>query len=236
MPGDPRIPRLAEWPVDQTRALVLLLHGGREHSHDRPHRGSLAYLRMLPFARDLHREGARLGLGVWLLRYRFRGWNAPEEDPVRDADWALDEAARRHPGVPVVLVGHSMGGRTALRVHRPGVAGIAALAPWLPEGEPVGQLSGGTVLIAHGDRERWTDPRLSYRYALRAREVASRVCRFDVHGENHAMLRRAAEWTALVRRFTFGALGFGPWDTELDRAFALPAPEGLRVPLAGRAA
>ncbi|GAA2802789.1 alpha/beta hydrolase [Crossiella cryophila] len=230
----PRTPRLREWPVPAPRALVVLLHGGREHSHGRPHRGRLTYLRMLPFAKELHRAGRRHGLLVWLLRYRFRGWNAPDLDPVQDARWALDQAKRQHPGLPVVLVGHSMGGRAALRVAGDeAVRGVAALAPWLPAGEPVEQLAGTTVLIAHGDRERWTDPGLSYRYAVHARQVADRVCRFDVHGDNHAMLRRAAEWTALVRRFVFGVLGIGPWDSELARAFALPAPDGLRVPLAG---
>ncbi|WHT21042.1 alpha/beta fold hydrolase [Crossiella sp. CA-258035] len=230
----PPTARVREWPVQTPRALVVLLHGGREHSHGRPHRGRLTYLRMLPFAKELHRAGGRHGLLVWLLRYRFRGWNAPALDAVADARWALAQARQRHPGLPVVLVGHSMGGRAALRVaDDPAVRGVAALAPWLPAGEPVADLAGTSVLIAHGDRERWTDPRLSFDYAVRARDRAERVCRFDVHGDNHAMLRRAAEWTALVRRFVFGVLGIGPWDSELARAFALPAPDGLRVPLAG---
>jgi hypothetical protein len=51
-----------------------------------------------------------------------------------------------------------------------------------------------SVLIAHGDREHMTDPLWSYRFAVRAKHVTSQVCRFDVLGDGHAMLRRAHDW------------------------------------------
>ncbi len=63
------------------RAVALVLHGGQETSKDRAHRLRPAYLRMLPFARDLRRAGRDAGLAVWALRYRYRGWNAPEPRP-----------------------------------------------------------------------------------------------------------------------------------------------------------
>lgn len=215
-------------------ALVLVLHGGRSQGHGRAHRFRLAYRRMLPFARRLAAAGGDRGLAVWMVHYRYRGWNAPAMDAKRDALWALDEAARRHPGIPVVMVGHSMGGRAALHTagHR-GVRAVCALAPWLDGTDPVAQLAGRTVLIAHGDRERMTDPCESYAFAVRAKRVTERVCRFDVLGDGHAMLRRAGDWHSLVCRFVLGEVGIEPPDPEITNALRQPAPAGLRAALAG---
>ncbi|GAA2982662.1 Alpha/beta hydrolase family protein [Actinokineospora diospyrosa] len=214
------------------RAVALVLHGGREHSHAPTSRFQLAYLRMVPFAKAIARRGAGHGIATWLLRDRLRGWNAPDLDPVHDARWALDEVRRVHGDVPVVLVGHSMGGRVALRVaDDPSVIAVCALAPWTPQGEPVEQLADREVLIAHGVLDRMTDPRLSYDYARRAKAVTDRVARFDVHGERHAMLRRADQWTRLVTGFVLGAFTTQPGDPRITNAMRQPSPEGLRVPL-----
>jgi pimeloyl-ACP methyl ester carboxylesterase len=185
---------------------------------------------MVPFARDLARHGSEHGLLVAQLSYRFRGWNAPDLDPVIDTRWALDQL--RPLDVPVVLVGHSMGGRAALHAaDDPSVLGVCALAPWTEPGEPVEQLAGKSLLIAHGDRERWTDPRLSYDYAVRAKAVTPDVCRFDVLGDGHAMLRRAGEWTGLVRSFVLGRLNYEPMARWIANAVNEPSPRGFRVPL-----
>ena len=216
----------------QARAVVLVLHGGREFGQGRAHRLRLAYLRMLPFARDLHAAAGDRGLDVWLLRYRKQGWNAPELDPVADARWALERIREQRPGLPVALLGHSMGGRVALHVaDDPAVTAVCALAPWTVPDTPVEQLAGRTVLIAHGDGDRITDPRLSYRYATRAKQVTDRVVRYDVPGERHAMLKRPGDWTRLVRRFVLGALDIEPFDPELANAIGQPVPDGLRVRL-----
>ncbi|GAA3050404.1 alpha/beta hydrolase [Actinokineospora globicatena] len=214
------------------RAVVLVLHGGREHGHGRVGRHQLAYLRMVPFAKDIARHGAEHGVVAWVLRNRFRGWNAPDLHPVQDARWALAEVRRVHGDVPVILVGHSMGGRVALRVaDDPSVIAVCALAPWTPQGEPVEQLADREVLIAHGVLDRMTDPRLSYDYARRAKEVTDRVARFDVRGERHAMVRRADQWTRLVTGFVLGALATQPGDPRITNAMRQPSPGGLRVPL-----
>ncbi|MDT7636683.1 MAG: hypothetical protein QOC83_971 [Pseudonocardiales bacterium] len=67
----------------------------------------------------------------------------------------------------------------------------------------VRQLAGRTVLLAHGDQDRVTDPERSYAYAyayaLRARQVSDQVCRFDVPGDGHAMLRRRRDWRFIPR-------------------------------------
>lgn len=221
-------------PPECPTALVLVLHGGRSEGYDRAHRLRLTYRRMVPFARMLAEAGGQRGVAVGILRYRYRGWNGPAMHAKHDALWALDEAARRHPGAPVVLLGHSMGARAALHAAgHPAVRSVCALAPWLDGSDPVGQLAGRTVLIAHGDRERMTDPAQSYAYALRAKRVTDRVCRFEVHGDGHAMLRRARDWHSLVRRFVLGELGIEPVDPQIANALCQPSPAGLRAALSG---
>lgn len=226
-------PAIREWHArGEVRAVALVLHGGRETGYGRVHPLRLAYLRMLPFATQIAQAGAGHGVATWLLRDRVQGWNAPELSPVADARWALDRARTEHPGVPVVLVGHSMGARVALYVaDDPAVTAVCALAPWTTDSDPVDQLADRLVVVAHGDRDRMTDPRASYAYAARAKAVTDRVIRYDVRGDGHAMLRRPGEWNRLVREFVLGALAIEPFDGEVTNALAKPAPGGLRVPL-----
>jgi dienelactone hydrolase len=219
-------------------AVVLVAHGGKAHSTAPSPRRGLAHWRMLPFARAVEVGGRGLrtelgeGVAVHVLRYRVKGWNGQAMDAFRDVEWALGELGRRYPGRPVALVGHSMGGRAVLRAAGgPGVVAVCGLAPWLDGSDPVTQLAGRAVLIAHGDRERMTDPAASYAYALRARGVTPRVARFDVLGDGHAMLRRAGDWTSLVSRFVLGELGAEPLDPSITNAMAEPAPDGLRAAL-----
>lgn len=237
-PGPPThtapVPLIRDW-TPQTQvpadAAVLVLPGGRAHSRARASRAHLAYRRMVPIAAALHRASPGRSLPVWLLRYRYRGWNEPDRDPVRDARWALARLRDRHPAARVVLVGHSMGGRTALRVaDDPAVTAVCALAPWIEPGEPTAQLHGRSVLVAHGDLDRWTDPGASFRYAERAKSVTRATCRFVVHGSGHPMLRRRADWSGLVRRFVTHALDATP-DPLIAEAMNAPSPRGLSVAL-----
>jgi predicted esterase len=212
-------------PAPPTRAVALVLHGGRAQSLAPARPWQLAAVRMWPFVRALR---AVDGLAVGVVRYRYRGWNSAAAHPVADVEAALDAVERRCPGIPIALVGHSMGGRAALwAAGHSGVVAVAALAPWLTDEDPVRQLAGREILIAHGDRERVTDPALSHSYAVRARTVTDQVCRFEVHGDGHAMLRRAGDWHRLVRRFVAGSTGIEPADPEFARAYQ----DGLRVPL-----
>lgn len=196
-------PRVVVLPaVGTTRAVALVLPGGRADSFELAHERHLAAIRMSPIARALHRAGRADGLAVWLVRYRYRGWNGDEMSPVADTRWALDEIRRRHGGVPTVLAGHSMGGRTALRVaDDESVRGVVALAPWLFDSEPVDQLAGRRILIVHGTRDRVTSPSASRRYAERARAVTNDVEYVAIRGETHAMLLRAHTWNRLTTRF-----------------------------------
>ena len=223
----PRLETVGVPPVAPT-AVVLVLHGGRARSRESGERKRLTYRRMMPFARML----ARRGLAVHVLRYRVRGWNAPARDALKDAQWATGELARRYPGLPVVLLGHSMGGRAALgAAGAANVTAVCALAPWLDESDPTSQLAGRTVLIAHGDQERWTDPRQSLAYARRAKAAGVAICRFEVRGAGHFMVAKAGEWSAIVRRFVLGVTGVEPLDPVIANALQEPAPRGLHAQL-----
>jgi len=205
---DPRPTITVQPATGDTRAVAIVLPGGRADSFELTQSRHPSAVRMRPFAGLLHRAGRDVGLTVILLRYRYRGWNGTEMSPVADAIWALDETRARHGDVPVVLVGHSMGGRTAMRVAgHDSVRGVAALAPWLPDGEPVDQLAGREVLIAHGTLDRVTSPRASRRFAERAGGVASRVDYVAVRGDAHAMLLRAPVWHRLARDFALRVIG-----------------------------
>jgi dienelactone hydrolase len=214
------------------KAVVLVLHGGRERGDTPMRPWNPAFLRMIPLARAVHLAGADGGIEVRLMRNRVRGWNAPDPDPVCDARWALDRIREDHPGVSVVLVGHSMGGRVALRVaDDPAVAGVCALAPWSPSGEPVGAVAGRAVLIVHGTRDRRTDPAGSYSFASRAESGTTRLARFEVREEGHAMLRRADVWTRLVCAFTLDLTAGFPPDETLAAVWTKPRAERLRIPV-----
>jgi acetyl esterase/lipase len=215
-------------PPAHPPAVVLVLHGGRAHSTESGEHKRLAYRRMVPFARML----ARRGPAVHFLRYRVRGWNAPKRDALLDTQWALRELDERYPGVPVVLLGHSMGGRAALNAAgAANVTAVCALAPWLDGSDPTAQLAGRTVFIAHGDRERFTDPAASYAYATRAKAEGVAICRFELPGAGHFMLAKSREWSALVRRFVLGVTRVEPLDPAIANALAQPAPDGLTAQL-----
>lgn len=187
---------------------VLVLHGGRETSTAPVRPMNLAALRMRPFAGAILRRDADLPIVVGRLSYRVRGWNGAAEDPVVDARWALGEIQREFGSLPVLLVGHSLGGRTALRVAgHEAVFAVAALAPWLPPGEPVEQLRGRNLLIAHAPDDRVTDPAASRAYARRAESVAEHVEYRLMPRGRHSMLRGAGEWHRLVADFVATQFG-----------------------------
>jgi len=190
-----------------TRAVVLLLHGGKEESQEVSDPKHLSSRRIRPFARALHRRGARHGVAVWTVKYRVRGWNGPEMSPVHDARWALREVRRQHGPVPVALVGHSMGGRTAVNVlDDPSVVSLVALAPWLPveSGEPA---AGRKVLVAHGTRDTWTSATQAKRWVERARDAGAEARFVGVRRSGHFLLRRARLWTDLTVGFALSTLG-----------------------------
>jgi dienelactone hydrolase len=204
-----------------TTAVTVVLPGGKAESFDAGSPAHLTAVRMRPFASMLHRHGRQRGLAVWTVHYRFRGWNGDHRAPVADVQWALEEVRRRHGDVPVVLVGHSMGGRAALIAGgERSVRGVCALAPWTVDRDSVDQLAGATVLIAHGSLDVVTSPRASREYAQRCAQVATDVGYVVVRGDVHAMLFRPRRWHRLATGFSLGALGLAPMPAAIERAFA----------------
>ncbi|MBH5336554.1 alpha/beta hydrolase [Streptomyces pactum] len=217
--------------------VVLLLPGGVAEGTGRPSRLAAAAVR--PLARRLARAGAGEGLVAHVVHYRHRGWNGEAAHPVADAHWAADEVVRRYGDVPVCLAGHGMGGRAALRAAgHPAVTTVIALAPWFPEAEaaldpdPVKQLIGRQVLIAHGTDDERSHPDLSYRLAERAKKINREVCRFEVHSDRHGLHEHRSEVRALAEDFLLGSLFARGFSRPVTDALAAPPPLGLRMPLA----
>ncbi|WP_145744261.1 alpha/beta hydrolase [Saccharopolyspora dendranthemae] len=190
--------RVLTSPTTPPRTVVLVLHGGRPVSRAPVRAAHFAYRRMFPLARAAHRSDT----AVWVLRNRVRGWNEPALDAVGDGRRAVELIRTAHPGSRIALLGHSMGGRVALRLAgEADVIGVCALAPWTTEQDPVSQLNGRIVRIAHGDRDLTTSPQSSAVYALRARRAGAIVSRQVIRGSGHAMLRHVREWNEQVAAF-----------------------------------
>jgi len=95
------------WPNPQARRVVLLVHGYGEHLGRYEH-----------VAQFLVRRGAVVGGPDHVGHGRSGGERVlitDFEPVVDDLHLVVDRVAQRHPGLPVVLVGHSMGGMIAAR-------------------------------------------------------------------------------------------------------------------------
>ncbi len=215
---------------------ILVLHGGQEHNTSPTSRWQLSYLRMADMYAGLRRLSRNCA--VYYLRYAVRGWNGGGDGtvaPVKDASWALDQITAAHPNVPIALLGHSMGARVAFAVAgHPRVVGVCALAPWLPEAEPLpAPLSGGGFVLAHGTADRTTSPALSASYARRLRQAGAKVARYEQVDGGHALLDQPALWHRFAVRTTLGLAGDAPLPDGVRRALAGDCDRTLALPLAG---
>ncbi|MDG3010644.1 lysophospholipase [Rhodococcus sp. D2-41] len=189
------------------RGVVLVLPGGKVFSTKKSRPWQLANLRMADFARRIARDDR--SVAVYRVRYRRRGWNAPPREALRDAQWALDRIRTLHPAAPLVLVGHSMGGRVAAHLATgDGVVAVAALAPWWPDNDSAGIPEHCRLLVIHGDNDTWTDPAASRRQVARCRSRGMDATWASVRG-GHFMATDAAVWhdgtCAFIRRSVDGA-------------------------------
>lgn len=187
-------PPAGSGPLD---GVVLVLHGGRSTSTAPTSPTQLAVLRMLPFGTAVERVAERTGVRVAVaqLRHRVRGWNGARRDPVVDAAWALDTLREQFGNAPIVLLGHSMGGRTAFALaDAPGVVGVVGLAPWVDGDDAPGAVAGVRVDVLHGTADRMTDPRASRAWTEQARARGALTTYTPVDGAGHTMLRRASWW------------------------------------------
>lgn len=112
------------WRPAAPRAALVYLHGQGEHSGAFTAMGDrLAAAELAVYAPD------QRGFG---LSAEPRGDIDSFEPFIDDALHMVDRAAAAHPGLPVFLLGLSMGGHIALRAaarQHPALAGVAALAP-----------------------------------------------------------------------------------------------------------
>jgi predicted esterase len=185
----------------QPEGIVLVLHGGASRrGHPTVSPTQLSVLRMVPIARHIARVTHRR-LAVFRVLNSRRGWDTTHT-PVRDAHWALDEAARRiGERLPSCLVGHSLGGRAAiLAAARPGVRSAVALAPWVYPTDVPSALDGRRILIVHGSEDRIAEPSRSAALARNLEPVAD-VEYVTVLGAKHAMLRRHRVFGDLAAKF-----------------------------------
>ena len=189
-----------------TKGVVLVAHGGQTSSTSPTSPLQPAVLRMIPVAGAIRLALRGSGVAIQRHRFRVRGWNGALASPVGDLNEALDAVVAEFGSVPVVLVGHSMGARAAVRAAgHPAVTAVAGLAPWLPPGEPAGQLAGRRVLLAHGSADSITSPAETWAFVERARQV-TKVTAIEVRDGDHPMLRRARLWHAIAAEFARSAL------------------------------
>jgi pimeloyl-ACP methyl ester carboxylesterase len=199
--------------VTSVRGVVVVAHGGQSVSTEPTTAHQLAVLRMIPLAGAVRHAVRGHAVVVRRPRFEVRGWNDADASPVRVLTRLLDHLREEFGPVPVVLVGHSMGARAVLRAAgHPSVTAAAGLAPWLPSGEPVDQLAGRRIMLAHGTADAVTSPADTWVYAERARALTS-VTEIAVRTGEHTMLWRAPLWHGLAAAFTCLSLG-------------LPAPSG----------
>ena len=137
-------------------AMILMLHGGKPRSRQSVDGRSASWRRAaVDAAHDRDAGRTRPASGVWLVRYRERGWNGGA-DRVADARWALDRVRAEHGDVPVVLLGPldgRPGGRP--RRRRPVGGGRGRAGPWWSAEDPVSRarrpLAGGRARAPRPD-------------------------------------------------------------------------------------
>ncbi len=201
-----RSPRLLDVATpNDPGGLVLVLHGGANRKgNPMVSPAQLSVLRMIPVAKRIARAG-RGRLGVFRLLNSHRGWDTTHT-PVHDVRWALDVLEERYgAGVPVCLVGHSLGGRAALLAgSAPAVRSVVALNPWVHLTDRV-DLSGRRVLVLHGTEDRVASIEKAAAVAQRLASTAD-VSFVTVEGGRHAMLRHGSEFERPAAEFAVATL------------------------------
>jgi len=117
----------SEWSPDgEPKGVIVLIHGLSDHAGRFRHVGSFfAASGYTMIIIDLRGHGKSFG-----KRGHFPSFNRIMDD----LGLFLAEAQRRHPTLPLVLYGHSMGGNLVLNYlirNQPPVAGAVVTSPWL---------------------------------------------------------------------------------------------------------
>jgi predicted esterase len=194
---------------DHPAGVVLVLHGGasrRDQTAVSP--TQLSVLRMLPVAARIAHAG-RGRLAVFRLLNSTRGWDT-RHTPVDDVGWALGRLRDTRDdlqGLPICLVGHSLGGRAALlSAGQQDVHSVVALAPWVyPADGAVSLPPGRRILVVHGDQDRVASPERSAFVADQLRRSAE-VGYVRVAGGKHAMLKHGSVFDRAAADFATATL------------------------------
>jgi alpha-beta hydrolase superfamily lysophospholipase len=191
---------------DGARAVVLVLHGGAEKSHHVNKWRNVHVLRLRPFAHAIARAGQGR-IAVARLLFTEKGWNGDGAQPIAEARQALMMLRAAYPGVPIGVVGHSMGGRVALAIAGDeGVTAMVGLAPWVEKPDVARGGPGLRVLILHGTHDHITNPRGSQRMVTDLQGLGADAAYEPLKGENHALLRHPRQVTDRTARWLADAL------------------------------
>jgi alpha-beta hydrolase superfamily lysophospholipase len=140
-------------PDSQPKAVVLIVHGYAEHSGRYDHVGAALVERGYAVeAFDLRGHGKSPGRRAFIRSF---------DEYLADLDALLADVERRHPGTPVFLLGHSMGGSiVALAVIRQSHVAAASQDVVAEAFQP--RLDGvtGVILSGPGIRARRSAPRI----------------------------------------------------------------------------
>lgn len=179
---------------------VLVLHGGSSDSFEPVRRTSLAAARLIPVAWAIARGPDRPA--VYRLRNSVRGWNGDGTAVLADARDAIRRivAGSGRPDRPIVLVGHSLGGRVAFRLAgstgSAPVVGAVGLAPWAVETDPVDHLDGVPLAVVQGTADRTIPLPTTRPWLARAVAAGAEIDEMVIDGGDHTMLRGWRRWHA----------------------------------------
>lgn len=182
----------------RTRAIVLILHGGRSVTPQPRRSRDVSYLRMLPFAPAVTRV-SRGAVAPVLVHNTDGGWIASSGTGLVQTREIVRRLTADH-GLPVLLLGHSSGGWVALRGGgQDEVIGSVALAPWVGEHDPVDHLRDKVVRVIHGEDDRVCSPQRSRDLVDRLRAIGGDATYQSLPG-GHALLDHPWRWHQLAAR------------------------------------
>lgn len=190
-------------------AVVLVLPGGTDASREPFSWRSPSALRMYPFTASIAVRRPRR-VRVRQVAYELYGWN-DDAAPLAPAWAALERASAAAPGVPIHLIGHSMGGRVAAHLAAdPRVHGVLALAPWWQHADWRHIHDGVRVVAMHGTADTRTYASRTEKGVAELRARGLDATYVPMPDGGHAMLDHVLDWQRAALRFVASALSDVP--------------------------